>query len=511
MHKESHLLRFKLLITFVVFCLMPMLCIAIYSYFYIEKQLTNSALSHLEAITKMKSSQIDRFYKKIENDVLTIQESPYVKNIISVHSALKGDTESGEYKKQKGLVAEQLRSYISKREIDEVYIFALDGCTIACSRMKKGNSSIQYDNEAFKKGKEGLYFSDIYMGHEQNKSFLFTVSAPIFDNGKLVGVVVTEVVTDSFFEQIQDTAGLGMTGETLLCKRYGETVLFLNPLRHDPNAALVRCAQIGGQLATPALRGSSGQTGSGLATDYRGVAVLAAWRYIPSTGWGMVGKMDAAEVLYPLGAVRNSIILTAVILLIFGIAASYKMAIDMMRPVQKLETQASHDSLTGLPNRMMLTDLLDQALAKAKIDDTLVGVMFLDLDGFKAVNDTHGHKSGDMLLKEVAHRLGRCVRQSDTVARLGGDEFVVLLCGIKEIVNITHIATVILQKLNEEFVLGDITAKIGVSIGISIFPNNGTRSDEMIRLADAAMYEAKKSGKNNYKIADSCLLSNVLI
>lgn len=502
MRRESQLLRLKLLSIFVFFCLIPMLCIAIYSYLHIKKQLLSSTVSHLEAIAKIKSDQIDRFNKRVENDLETIQDSPYVKSILSRYHEYKGDQNSPQYLEFKKQITKHLKKYILKKDIDEIYIFCADRELIVSASTTDRADSLSYKEIAIEKGRIKTFFSDIYKGHEQNKSYLFVVSTPIFDdNNKLLGVIVAEVVADLFFEQIQDSAGLGESGETLLGKRFGNRILFLNPLRHDQNAALNRTALLNGNTATPMLQGANGHTGAGRAIDYRGVEVVAAWRFVSSMGWGMVAKIDTSEVLQPLEAVRNGIIITTVILLIFGVVASLQTAITLMGPVQNLEEQATHDHLTGLPNRLSLGELLEQAITKANLDDTLVGVLFLDLDGFKGVNDGHGHKIGDLLLKDVAQRLLACVRQSDTVARIGGDEFVVVLCGIKGVENISNIASQIIESLNKQFVITDNALNIGASVGISIFPHNATAAEELIKQADKAMYEAKKAGKNNYKFA----------
>jgi diguanylate cyclase (GGDEF)-like protein len=182
---------------------------------------------------------------------------------------------------------------------------------------------------------------------------------------------------------------------------------------------------------------------------------------------------------------------------------------NLIRPVDHLETYAHDDSLTGLPNRKLLMGLLEQVLKKAQLKGSIVALMFLDLDGFKGVNDTYGHEMGDLLLKSVAQRLTNCIRQSDTVARLGGDEFIVLLCGAQNISNVIKIADTIIQKLNEEFNINNTSINIGASIGISIFPNNTSNPDEMLQMADKAMYEAKNDGKNHYKFSDDMQMKSL--
>jgi diguanylate cyclase (GGDEF)-like protein len=397
------------------------------------------------------------------------------------------------------LATEVLRQFIINKELDELYVYALDGSTLAF--YKRGPEPSTIKKNAFEEGKRGTYFSDIYMSKD-NKDYLFTTSTPIRDyNNNIIGVLVAEVIANTLFEQIQDYSGLGSTGETLLGKRIGNEVLFLNPLRHDKNAALHRKVSINGDLARPVIEGSGGKFGSSISVDYRAKDVVAAWGYIPMVAWGIVAKIDADEALKPLQEARNSIAATALLLLLFGIGASFKMAIDIMRPVEVLEKSANLDTLTGLPNRKLLMELLKQTLSEAEIKKIKVVVMFIDLDGFKTVNDTFGHEIGDLLLQNVGLRLTNSVRQSDIVARIGGDEFVILFRGAQDENRIAKIASNIINIVGDVFNLKGNTAYIGASIGISIFPNDATEPNELIKQADNAMYEAKKAGKNDFRFA----------
>ncbi|MGF1498950.1 MAG: CHASE2 domain-containing protein [Elainellaceae cyanobacterium] len=166
-----------------------------------------------------------------------------------------------------------------------------------------------------------------------------------------------------------------------------------------------------------------------------------------------------------------------------------------------LRHMAYHDPLTGLPNRKLFQERLIQAIEWATQNRQLIGVLFLDLDGFKAVNDTLGHPIGDLLLKAVAQRLTGCLRASDTIARLGGDEFVVILPAIPCTEHISTVAEKILTTLSSPFLLESKTISITTSIGVSIYPNHGESMEILIVAADQAMYHAKERGKNRYEFA----------
>jgi diguanylate cyclase (GGDEF)-like protein/PAS domain S-box-containing protein len=165
---------------------------------------------------------------------------------------------------------------------------------------------------------------------------------------------------------------------------------------------------------------------------------------------------------------------------------------------QQLLRQANYDVLTGLPNRMLALDRLKLALAQARREDTKVGVMFLDLDNFKHINDTLGHDAGDNLLVEAARRISSCLRGTSTVARLGGDEFLVILPGLTGLEASSQVAERILKTFAPAYLLNGQEVFVTTSIGIAVFPTDSDNSGTLLQHADAAMYQAKHKGKSSY-------------
>lgn len=159
-----------------------------------------------------------------------------------------------------------------------------------------------------------------------------------------------------------------------------------------------------------------------------------------------------------------------------------------------LEHMAHNDALTGLPNRTLFFDRLDQCLLQARRYRQRFALLYIDLDGFKAVNDGRGHDVGDRLLKEVAERLKALVRSCDTIARLGGDEFTVILSRINEPPNAPMVADKIVAALAQPFDIGGEHCSIGASIGVSLYPDHGDNAEALVKHADVAMYAAKKAG-----------------
>ncbi len=165
---------------------------------------------------------------------------------------------------------------------------------------------------------------------------------------------------------------------------------------------------------------------------------------------------------------------------------------------QKIAFIASHDTLTGLPNRVLLQDRLEQAIIKANRVNSHFALLFIDLDGFKKINDAMGHASGDLLLQEVAARLRGWIRKSDTLSRWGGDEFIILLDNLNSPAIATDIAYKIIHGLSSSFILDSHEIFISSSIGISLFPEDGQQADVLLEKADTAMYSVKKNGRNNF-------------
>ena len=172
---------------------------------------------------------------------------------------------------------------------------------------------------------------------------------------------------------------------------------------------------------------------------------------------------------------------------------------DRKEAMARIEFLANHDALTRLPNRSLLLDRARQALVRAERNRGKVGLIFLDLDHFKNINDSLGHPVGDQLLVELAARLNACVRESDTVCRLGGDEFVVLVEGINHADNLSTIAEKILVLLDEPFLIQGKVLIVRCSLGISLYPEDGADCDTLMKKADTALYQAKGTGRNKYQ------------
>jgi diguanylate cyclase (GGDEF)-like protein/PAS domain S-box-containing protein len=189
---------------------------------------------------------------------------------------------------------------------------------------------------------------------------------------------------------------------------------------------------------------------------------------------------------------------------------SFRDITDRRRAEERVEFQAYHDMLTGLPNRLLLRDRLSVAMAHAQRRRQHLALMFLDLDHFKLINDTLGHSAGDRLLQDLAQRLSGCIRQDDTVARVGGDEFTLLFPGLGRGLDAVRMAQKVLKSIAQPFLLDGQELHVTASVGIAIYPEDGKDAESLMSNADGAMYRAKDLGRNNYQLWTSGMNSRAL-
>ncbi len=183
---------------------------------------------------------------------------------------------------------------------------------------------------------------------------------------------------------------------------------------------------------------------------------------------------------------------------------------EMKKTEKDLYHLAHHDLLTGLPNRLLLNEYIDHAIKRAKRRKSLVAVLFFDLDNFKIINDSFGHTIGDQLLQESAKRLQSCIRKEDSVSRISGDEFILLLEDINHTDDLLTVIQKLLHAFQQDFCLPDHTASVTASIGVSLYPQDGDNSTELLRNADAAMYRAKHNGRNTYQFYQEDMTNSAL-
>ena len=353
------------------------------------------------------------------------------------------------------------------------------------------------------------FHSPLHSAHDVallwDKGVILRARLAMKPKGEHVATLVLDVPLAAIDRMFMDFAGLGTQGTMGICMP-AETRFRCLPSRANGHRITTSDRSRDGQPVPMhyALNGSSGVMA---ASDIHGRQVMAAYAPIGRHSLGMLVKADIDELYQPirsrlayLAIALSTLVLIGMLLLRWLITPlAQKLAVEIRErklAQQRLTHLAHYDSLTGLPNRVLFHDRLQLAMIDARRTQRLVAVMLLDLDRFKHVNDTLGHGVGDLLLKQVAQRLLKCVRAGDTVSRLAGDEFALILPGVLHADNVSRLTQRILKSLSEPLVLDGHTVSVSGSLGVTLFPNDHDTLEGLLKNADAAMYRAKEAGRN---------------
>jgi diguanylate cyclase (GGDEF)-like protein len=375
---------------------------------------------------------------------------------------------------------------------------------------------------------------------------LLPMMAPVRDSSGSVRAVLiggTALRGPGFLDRLEHER-VGKSGSFLVISPHDK--LFITA--SDPDMVLKPTPPVGVNLLHD--RAMNGYRGGGVTVNAKGVEEISGIVSVPGTDWFVVARLPTSVALATVGrvrsyAIRHSITEVVVVLLVVGLLVTWmlrplyraadlakgmargelplkplpvgredevgNMTLAFNRLLEKLtssqaalELMVHRDTLTGLPNRSLLADRMQQALARAQRNSSQIAVLFLDLDGFKSINDTLGHDAGDLALKETARRLLAVVRETDTLARVGGDEFVLLATDLRD--NAENDARILagkcLDAVTQTLHLKDTDCKIGVSIGIALCGGDGN-ADRLLAAADNAMYRAKQGGRGQFVMAAS--------
>lgn len=235
---------------------------------------------------------------------------------------------------------------------------------------------------------------------------------------------------------------------------------------------------------------------------------MAAANFSPDSVSSALGNMDSDNLM---SAVVLGTLFVLIAALIFSGAQKTKLLKKIVgRTNDKLLHFATHDVLTGLPNRALLAERIQHAIQMSRRSGLSFAVLFMDLDGFKAINDSLGHSVGDGLLIAVGQRIRACIRAEDMVSRIGGDEFVVVMSNLASPEVVENLAENILSVLRQDFRVDEATLRVTSSIGIAVYPNSGDTVDALMKNADAAMYEAKQNGRNTYRFFEPAMHASAM-
>lgn len=339
--------RTKLLFAYIAIAVLPLAVFMAISYVVTRDTLLAQETAMLEAIADAKVASIKSYIENFREEVAVAQDDYNIKKNFSVLAAHASDRNNPQFLAAKGQLDDQYGQWAVKRDdIVDLMLVGVDGRILYASnpshQSEDVGSLLPDDNgETFKNGREGIYISDLFVDKVNEGKPGLLAAGPVTDfSGAFVGLVVFEIDAQELFALIQDTTGLGETGETQIAQLFsregegksptpdsvahnGDRVVFLNPLRFDANAAFVREEIFGTHAPKPAQLAVSGKSGEGISTDYRNEKVLAAWRYIPSRNWGLVAKIDYREVIAPANALLVGYFLTTILFFILVVMISW--------------------------------------------------------------------------------------------------------------------------------------------------------------------------------------------
>ncbi len=234
--------------------------------------------------------------------------------------------------------------------------------------------------------------------------------------------------------------------------------------------------------------------------DYRGINVLSSFALIeyPNFQWIVITKLDEQEIEDMLSSLKLNILFFVLISSLVALVVMMLITNEKKKQDLKLNHAATHDSLTGLPNRKFALEYLMYILANAKRMKSKGAVLFIDLDKFKVLNDSYGHKAGDVVLKEIALRFQSLLREDDLIGRLGGDEFIIIVNHFNTLHDIDNLCKKIILDISKQVKDEKKTYQVGVSIGISVFPDDSKNAEELLQFADTAMFKTKDNGRNGF-------------
>jgi PAS domain S-box-containing protein len=351
-------LRNKLIVILSTVSLGSIVIIGVLSYVNARNSLQNTAMSALEAIGDLKTQTIELFFQERSNDIKVTQDYFNVKTNLSIVSKHAGDRTNPEYISAKNMLDSQLKKFQIVYDYADVMLVNSEGKIVYVTEESHYKTDLDKPlpdpaGKAFEEGKKGVYFSDIFAFGEEPGYHEMLITAPIHDfNGEFAGVIALEIDMDPIYRLIQDRTGLGETGETLVGKIIGNEAVFLNPLRHDPDAALNRKVSLGSDEAIPLQQAVQGLRGIGLSVDYRGEEVIAHWHHIPITGWGLVAKIDQREAFVSIISFRNYIILFSISLIFLLVGVAFwisKKIVDPLNSLNKFTDRVSKGNFSDYP------------------------------------------------------------------------------------------------------------------------------------------------------------------
>jgi signal transduction histidine kinase len=339
-------IRLKLTIMFLAIATLPLILVSALTFTNYKNSLEANRFSQLRDLTFFRADRIEAYFAGLKGHIEIAQGFYNIKKNLPVLIRLADDPNNPEFLAARKTLDEQLKQMQSVSELSDIMLVNPQGMVIYATKpghySKDLSNGYDAEQKAFTEAKSRIYFSDVYFDKSEDNRFEILLAAPVSDfNGAFIGVIAFEVDMTPAYKLIQDTTGLGDTGEALIGKKAGNQVVYLNPLRHDPNATLKTKIDIGDEIGRPMQEAVQGRTGTGQSIDYRGKNVIAAWRYIPSLDWGLVAKIDTKEAFADVITLRNLATIILVIVIVLSGITAFSIAHSISEPIKQLSDGAA--------------------------------------------------------------------------------------------------------------------------------------------------------------------------
>jgi signal transduction histidine kinase len=329
-----------------VFVLIPSLFISVLTFTAYKQSLETIRLAELQDIAALKAERMEAHFAALKANMEVAQGYYNIKKNLPILTRLADAPNNPKFLAAKKMLDKQLQRMQSVLGLSDIMLVNPIGKVVYFSNPKHMpkeflNPLPEPQQKAVAEGENRVYFSDIFLNKAQGNRPTMLIAAPAFDfDGAFIGVIAFEIDMASIYRLIKDITGLGATGEVLVGKKIGNKVIFLNPVRHDPETALNKSIGIGGALGGPIQEAVQGKKGAGRSIDYRGEEVIAAWRYIPSLDWGMVAKIDTREAFADVTNLRYVVIIILFIVFILCSVIAFSMARSISAPIKTLSNGA---------------------------------------------------------------------------------------------------------------------------------------------------------------------------
>jgi len=523
----------RLFIIFTLLIVIPLTIVGIVSYSNSIQVIEKNLQLYAEQLIGETANSINIYFKEVEKTTLKTSKQPSVTMAALKPDAVSSATPSashadnnnqGTSSKTRWLIDDFKNLFDSHNDINRIYLATESGKLYSYPSTAFEKDFKPADAGWYNKAidKNGIIWGSPFKDSKTGTT-LVTTAIPVYpgdDSEKQpIGVLAIEISLDEISDKLNDMY-VGKTNHPYLLDENGRMLVY-----HD------RQLQGKNIPRNEVLNAINSSTSSSVNFKCVNSGILhkqfAVFKKIDSLGWTLVADIHMDELSSDTHALLFNVIIVGGITLLIAILISSLFsgtltgnikllmeqlqiqAIELSRKNDELDFIANHDPLTELPNRRFLMRRLESALKTAQAQDGILALLFLDLDRFKNINDSLGHDVGDMLLVAVSKRLLENVRGTDTVCRQGGDEFIVLIENAHDKSEISHISNRILESFKQSFILKNHEINATISVGVSIFPDDGDTAEMLMKYTDIAMYNAKEKGKNNVQFFNKSMSHKV--